>query len=61
MMKASVPKLYRKAKDRAKLYKEWRTFQISDHRPLWIELTIDFTEGYLATRGGFDKQKATKK
>ncbi len=27
--------------------KEWRTWQISDHLPLWIELQIDFTEKYL--------------
>ena len=27
--------------------KEWRTWQISDHLPLWIELKIDFTEKYL--------------
>ena len=27
--------------------KEWRTWQMSDHLPLWIELKIDFTEKYL--------------
>jgi endonuclease/exonuclease/phosphatase family metal-dependent hydrolase len=27
--------------------KEWRTWQISDHLPLWVELKIDFTEKYL--------------
>jgi len=26
---------------------EWRTFQISDHFPLWVTLRIDFTERYL--------------
>ena len=26
---------------------EWRTWQISDHLPLWVELKIDFTEKYL--------------
>lgn len=25
----------------------WRTYQISDHLPLWIELKIDFTDQYL--------------
>jgi len=25
----------------------WRTFQISDHLPLWIELKIDFSKEYL--------------
>lgn len=28
-------------------YEEWRTFQMSDHLPLWIELKIDFSENYL--------------
>jgi endonuclease/exonuclease/phosphatase family metal-dependent hydrolase len=27
--------------------KFWRTFQISDHCPLWVELTIDFSDEYL--------------
>ncbi|UCH60954.1 MAG: endonuclease/exonuclease/phosphatase family protein [Anaerolineales bacterium] len=25
----------------------WRTFQISDHLPMWVELRIDFAEQYL--------------
>jgi hypothetical protein len=25
----------------------WRTFQISDHLPLWIELQVDFSDQYL--------------
>jgi hypothetical protein len=28
-------------------YKQWRTFQMSDHFPMWIELQIDFSERYL--------------
>ncbi|MEO1031415.1 MAG: endonuclease/exonuclease/phosphatase family protein [Bacteroidota bacterium] len=27
--------------------KTWRTFQISDHLPLWVELNIDFSDEYL--------------
>ena len=27
----------------------WRTFQMSDHLPLWVELKIDFTDEYLET------------
>lgn len=27
--------------------KSWRTWQMSDHLPLWVELEIDFTERYL--------------
>ena len=26
----------------------WRTFQMSDHLPLWVELEIDFSDEYLA-------------
>lgn len=28
-------------------YREWRTYQLSDHMPLWVELKIDFSEDYL--------------
>ena len=28
-------------------YKQWRTWQISDHLPLWAEIKIDFTADYL--------------
>lgn len=30
-----------------KIYKEWKTFQMSDHLPLWVEFKIDFSEQYL--------------
>jgi len=34
--------------DKEKYYKDtWRTFQMSDHYPLWVELQIDFSEDYL--------------
>lgn len=32
-------------------YKEWRTYQISDHRPLWVELQTNFADPYLASLG----------
>jgi endonuclease/exonuclease/phosphatase family metal-dependent hydrolase len=32
---------------RSQYYKQWRTWQMSDHLPLWIELKIDFTDNYL--------------
>ncbi len=32
---------------RAEYYRQWRTWQISDHLPLWLELKIDFTDDYL--------------
>jgi len=25
----------------------WRTFQMSDHKPIWVELKVDFTNSYL--------------
>ena len=28
-------------------YEDWRTFQMSDHLPLWVELQIDFADRYL--------------
>lgn len=35
--------------DKRKSYysKKWRTWQMSDHLPLWVELKIDFSEKYL--------------
>lgn len=32
---------------RKQYFKDWRTWQVSDHVPLWLELEIDFTESYL--------------
>jgi hypothetical protein len=28
-------------------YSGWRTYQMSDHLPMWVELQIDFGEEYL--------------
>lgn len=28
-------------------YKEWKTFQISDHLPMWVEIKVDHSEEYL--------------
>ncbi|BAM03727.1 hypothetical protein PSMK_15680 [Phycisphaera mikurensis NBRC 102666] len=28
-------------------YPTWRTFQMSDHLPLWVEIKIDFSDAYL--------------
>lgn len=32
---------------RSEYFQQWRTWQISDHLPLWLELEIDFTDDYL--------------
>ena len=34
------------------LFKKWRTWQMSDHSPLWIEIDTDFADDYI---GGFAK------
>ncbi len=40
------------AKRKTYFTKKWRTWQMSDHLPLWTELNIDFTEKYLKKLGG---------
>jgi hypothetical protein len=30
----------------------WRTYQMSDHLPMWIELKTDFGEEYLKSKAG---------
>jgi endonuclease/exonuclease/phosphatase family metal-dependent hydrolase len=44
----SAEKKFRSTKKLTSFYKEWRTFQISDHLPLWVELRTNFAEAYLA-------------
>lgn len=42
--------LNKSEKDIQKYYlSTWRTFQMSDHLPLWAELKIDFSDQYLAS------------
>ena len=39
---------YQMGKDPEKYFlSKWRTFQISDHLPLWVELKIDFSDQFL--------------
>ncbi|WP_245444644.1 hypothetical protein [Microvirga sp. KLBC 81] len=35
------------AKTRQELYRKWRTWQMSDHSPLWIESETYFADSYL--------------
>jgi len=36
------------ASDEEKYYRDkWRTFQMSDHLPMWVQLKVDFTDDYL--------------
>jgi len=34
-------------KQKTNYYKTWRTHQMSDHLPVWVELEIDFSDQYL--------------
>lgn len=36
---------------REEYFRVWRTWQISDHMPLWLELEIDFADDYLKRLG----------
>ncbi len=49
----------KKRTDRQKstYYKTWRTHQMSDHLPLWVELKIDFSKQYLQRK--IDKEVET--
>ena len=39
--------IWRPAMNDAKKYADWRTYQMSDHLPMWVELAINHTEDYL--------------
>lgn len=47
--KAVYEESEKKNKTEASHYKLWRTFQMSDHMPLWVEMKIDFSDQYLKT------------
>jgi predicted extracellular nuclease len=35
-------------------YKEWKTYQMSDHLPMWVEFNVDFSEKYLDKLKSFE-------
>jgi endonuclease/exonuclease/phosphatase family metal-dependent hydrolase len=43
---------YRSSMGTWKDYNQWRTYQLSDHRPMWVELTTDFSREYLTALAG---------
>lgn len=47
-MPAEDPEKKNKAKTPEALYRKWRTWQMSDHHPLWIAIRTDFADDYLA-------------
>ncbi len=42
----------RDERQRAQYYKDWRTYQMSDHLVMWVQLRTDFGEDYLRSRSG---------
>ena len=48
VMVRSAGKKLKSSKKPGSFYREWRTFQISDHLPLWVEIRTNFAEAYLA-------------
>jgi exonuclease III len=47
---SNIMKANKKAFDKAtydKKFREWKTYQMSDHLPLWVEFDIDYSEEYL--------------
>ena len=44
-----IGKPYADAANKPRYFKEWRTYQMSDHLPMWIELRTDYSDAYLAT------------
>jgi exonuclease III len=59
-MRTTDPTKFKRAADKKRYYLQWRTFQMSDHLPMWLELHIDYSQGYLATRGGFHRTRTHK-
>jgi endonuclease/exonuclease/phosphatase family metal-dependent hydrolase len=44
---AEMGEKYAASKNPDRYYKDWRTYQMSDHYPLWVELVINHSESYL--------------
>lgn len=44
---AEMDEGYAKARYKTTYYRQWRTFHMSDHLPMWLELPIDFGKEYL--------------
>ena len=44
---AEDPETHAPVKDRRTYYLKWRTWQMSDHKPLWVAIGTDFADDYL--------------
>jgi endonuclease/exonuclease/phosphatase family metal-dependent hydrolase len=40
----------RSEQQRHRYYRDWRTFRMSDHLPMWLEIRTDYTDEYLRAR-----------
>jgi hypothetical protein len=40
------------ADNKEAFFRQWRTYQMSDHCPLWVELRINFSDPFIAVAGG---------
>lgn len=47
---------------RRAFFRGWRTYEMSDHLPLWVELRIDFSDQFLKNRAAEaeEEKNATK-
>jgi endonuclease/exonuclease/phosphatase family metal-dependent hydrolase len=43
---------YEMADNKEAFFRQWRTYQMSDHCPLWVELRINFSDPFIAVAGG---------
>jgi endonuclease/exonuclease/phosphatase family metal-dependent hydrolase len=59
-MRETGPGKYDKAANKQAFYKKWRTFQMSDHCPLWVELCIDFSDPFIAVAGGLARGRGVR-
>jgi len=48
------------AKNKKAFYRQWRTFQVSDHCPLWVELRIDFSDAFIPVAGGLVRGRGVR-
>jgi endonuclease/exonuclease/phosphatase family metal-dependent hydrolase len=47
VMRDKDPEARGRATSPEALYRKWRTWQMSDHAPLWVEIDTDFSDDYL--------------
>ncbi len=49
VFRESDENIYKSEMDKSNLrsYREWKTYQMSDHLPMWVEFNVDFSEKYL--------------